>query len=833
MLLRTKPFTKYSGLTMILSHPGRFDTPQDGPQNLCSGPAGRLIEDALSPTPIGRFGVDFRTAFCQEPLLEGTKVVLLMGERAAALQGVPVEKFKAWRGAPIERNGLIYIPTFHPQDACDKYVAYEDATIRRFYKDAAGEVKEEERKSDEDVEDEVSSKEYGKTARGNFYFWTKFDIRKSVRLLQTKLSVPTTKYHILYSPKDGTSILKSIPEGLPLYLDLETDPLSGRIICIGFSTSLSDTYSVAIQPRMYGSVENPSEICEFLRQLVLLFDRCSQIIIHNAQFDLFILAWLYRLPIPKQAKIYDTMVSHHRLYGGVEKSLGHCISLYTDLPYHKDEAIFTPNNHAQLTQLLTYNAKDVFTMALVHLEQLHQASQIEGLLPSVKQANSILRPLLLKAIRGMRIDSARLCSTIDDYRARATIIEEQIVPRLSGLAKLNVRSPIQVAKLLYDDWGLSKPIGKNVSLTGKETIFKVAIKYPLPTLKAIVKARMDHHSASQLSFKLWREDRVTSHLEATTDSYRLRSRKLFAKWGTNVQNWAKKLRRVVVAPPGCKLIQADQKNAEALIVAYLVKANTRYRRLLLSGTKLHTYVALHLFKSVWDQLMQEDCERFLRCEVEDLKKQPRFAELDKHIRASDNNEPSSRWYYMAKQTGLSANYGVGASEFSKNTLEKSEGQVFIPIPQAERFLSIYRNELFPEIVTQFQDYVRSCAAEGTLRNMFGFPRRLFDHPSARQEERYLKACYAWIAQSTVGTITNIADSEIQEGLDEGQYRGFEVWTNTHDSLLACASEEDTLSVAQILQKHLGQWLTNPWGEKFQMQSDVSVGDNWYEVKELK
>lgn len=842
--MRTPPTVKYNGLTVLLSHPGRFDTNERGQIRLCNGPANRLLEDALSETPVGRYGIDFRTIECREPLLPGTKVVLACGDRATLTCGIPTNRFHAMRGAPITKDGVVYIPTYHLQDACDVQ-NYEERLNPALI--GLKKVEEEAETKVEREESDASIKEYGKTSRKNFYAWTKYDIRKAARILKHGVrKLITTEPQLLFSPTEGASILDNLDLSVyPLYLDLETDPLSGRIICCGFGITPNDVWSVSLQPRMYGSVEDLPSLARFYQALVRAFCRATQVVIHNAQFDLFILSHIYKIPPPAQNKIYDTMVAHHRLYNGLEKSLGHCISLYTDEPYHKDTAIFTPHTREQLRQLLLYNARDVSTMALIHREQTIDANGFDarsgrangatgsGMADSIRQANILIRPLLLKAIRGMVIDKLQLCRYIDNYRERGEIIEQRILPILAGSKRFNVRSPKQVGELLYNTWQLPRPFGPGASLTGKETLYGLSVQYPLPTLKAIVASREAYHNSSQLGFRIWRGDRVTSHLEATTDTFRLRSRALFGLWGTNVQNWPKKLRAVVKAKPGHKLAQVDQKNAEALIVAYLVRPDTRYRKLLLSGIKLHTYVALFLFKHVWDQLLGEDCERFMRCPIEKLRQEPRIDELDKIIRASDNNEPSTRWYYMAKQTGLSANYGVGAREFSKNTLKKSGGEVFIPINKAERFLSIYRDELFPEIKTQFQDYVKRCAQEGVLYNMFGYPRILQEHPQKRVDEYFLKQCYAWIAQSTVGTITNIADSEIQERLDSGEYHGFEIWTNTHDSLLSHAPEDRAIEVGRTVQKHMNQTLTNPFGETFQMGSDLSIGDDWYNVKEIK
>lgn len=829
MISRSPPSVRYNGLCILLDNPSRFDLSASQPK-LCSGPAQRLLEDAFSTTRYGRLGLDIRTLECKEPLLLGTKVVLLAGERAALSQGIIPERFHAMRGAPFERDGIVYIPTYAPQDSCDVFAPHE-ANFHARLNQQPNETPQTE--TDSDTEDnEYDTKSYGKTARRNYYTWCKLDIRKACRILESGIHRGSAQISLLFRPEEATASLRSIVSQHTIYVDIETDPLSGRIIAIGYATSAAQVFSCALQPRMLGGLESTTGLVLFYQEFIAALARAKQVVAHNAQFDLWILAWLYKIPPPAQERIFDTMLAQHRLFPGLEKSLGHCISLYTDEPYHKDEAIFTPHTHEQLAQLLTYNAKDIYTMAMIHEAQLKLAATIPGASESIAQSCALVRPLLLKSLRGMTVNTTLMCSEIDAHRTKAEFIESKILPVLTKRA-FNVRSVKQVSSLLYDEWHLPKPTGKNASLTGKTTLYNLALKHPLPTLKAIIAARMEHHDASQLSFKLWREDRLTSQLVDTTDSFRLHSRKLFGQWGSNVQNFPKNLRKIVIAKPGHKLIQVDQRNAEALIVAYLVKSETKYRQLLLSGFKLHTYVSLFLFKNVWDRLMGEDCERFMRAKVSELWQQPRVKELDLLIRASDNNEASTRYYYMGKQTGLSANYDIGASEFSRNALVKSNGQVYIPHKDADKFLSVYHNELFPEIRTQFHSYVKECNQNGVLRNFFGFPRVLQEHPQMRLEPKYLKMCYAWIPQSTVGTLTNIADSTMQAKLDCGELKGFEILTNTHDSLLVHAPEDRIIEVAQIVQQHMNQTLANPWGESFQMGTDVAVGSDWGNVKGMK
>jgi hypothetical protein len=115
-------------------------------------------------------------------------------------------------------------------------------------------------------------------------------------------------------------------------------------------------------------------------------------------------------------------------------------------------------------------------------------------------------------------------------------------------------------------------------------------------------------------------------------------------------------------------------------------------------------------------------------------------------------------------------------------------------------------------------------------NRFGYP-RMFTRPL--QTDHDFKTCYAFDPQSTVGTITNLAATEIQTKLDCGTYSGFSLLQNNHDSLLAQCPPERAGDVGAIIQTHLNRRMLNDAGEEFFMRSEVQVGPNWRDVKEVK
>jgi len=1105
----------YSGVVLELEYPSRFDT-----KELCSGSAAFVLKEAFGATGMTRYNCEIRTRAYTEPYPKGTKVVLLCGEKALAKLGHPPEKLNALRGSPFKVNDIVYIPTYHPQQCADR-ANYEHA-----FNPAAQDTGED--ASSDNDSDESSVKDMGRTARRNYRFWFIHDLRKALRISREGFRPNQATYCTNLTVDGILSSLRLTTQSTPFYLDIETNPATGQMICFAWSNDEKIIYVAPIL-KVGGELAFPEpSIHLILRELCLAMGRASVVVAHNALFDLFILAWRYKILPPKQAACYDTMVAHARIHVDTEKSLGHCTSLYTLQPYHKDEGIFNPSNYTQWQQLLTYNAKDVETTALVHQAQCALAARDRGLAASIAQGNALVRPLLLKSLRGLYINKDELCQRIDNLSKRIAFVEEKILPPLAcGATSFNPRSPKQVAELLYEKLSLPKSTDPTVSITGKDALYRLALKFPLPILRGLLHVRTLSKERGTYGARLWRDSHITcAYVITGTKTFRLSSRKLLGVWGTNLQNWSKKMRALVKARPGCVLVQVDQSGAEALIVAYLAPAG-RYRDLFIHKVSPHVYFGLFAFPEVWKAELGYDISYLYPMSIAQVKADPKWPEISKCIKASDNNPPARRYYYFQKQinhcvkagykvltpsgwvpiesnpgtiaccdrvgdsasfqevlkwnnsayigelinvsgkefeqavtpnhtivywsnnkshvidadtyayrfsgssikvsttltgdgienssilglvialqadghihknsnrwtfrfakehkinrlrnfllnlnikfiedsdtdgyikitvwpdsriykylnketkqfnlaaflslcvearnficaevfrwdgtdesymsghqtvyrttnkhnaevihsilrlsghgsvmskladyytvtrnvrmfsrtvqiervqyngtvhcpttttgfflvmsqngkisiTGNSSNYDIKATRFAANLLEKSEGQVSLPVHECDRLLGIY-HKLYPEIREGFQAYVRNeLFKHRILRNLFGYPRRFYGWLEG--DATILKDAYSWVPQSTVGCITGIADSTLQESIDAGKL-DMCVLGNCHDSLLVECPSGTEVAASKAVMTAMNVSMTNPLGETFSMRSEATYGPSWYE-----
>lgn len=330
----------------------------------------------------------------------------------------------------------------------------------------------------------------------------------------------------------------------------------------------------------------------------------------------------------------------------------------------------------------------------------------------------------------------------------------------------------------------------------------------------------------------------TTYKIAGTKTFRLASTKILGKFGTNLQNLEKGLRRSFIPDEGKIFVQVDQSGAEALIVAYLA-TDGPFRELFTHKIKPHVYVALRLFKHIWTSKMREariltsdtafDIEELIRTPISELKEQPLWKSLESIIKDSDSWSLQERYYYLAKQTCHSGNYGVGANMFRMNILEKSGGKIVVTKDEAEYFLLTYHS-LFPQITEWHERTKRQIERTGMMYNLHGHPFTLTE-PSVIDSK--WKEMYAWVPQSSVGEITNIAYCQLQEYIEK-ENLPYDLLANTHDSYLVQCPVGEERNAAKLMQHFIEQSFKSPVdGIEFTMRSEAQAGFNWSPYKKDK
>ena len=499
-MLRNKPTFKYNGLTIFMSNPSRFDKTK-----LVEGGAADmfLAKECLAPHT-NRFCCDIRLIdSMNEPLLEGTKCVLLLGQRAHTLYTKLDTSVDEHRGNPIIVNGLPCISTFSLQDCMDTknyekdYIEEQDKAVPADEFNSDGE------------EEHVASKGRQKTARANYRFWVKHDIQKMLSILLNDGKIPKIyegepTYHV-YPSADVIIDLLSKTKNQDLFFDIETDFDSIDMRCFAFSFG-NDPLNVYIVPTLNTDYKPAYDRLPHIIRALTIAIRDNCLVAHNgSSFDFFVLAYLYNISIG--SRVYDTLLAQHRILPEVEKSLGHCISYYTYEPYHKNEGEHGYYNHQQAQQLYLYCGKDVFTMWLIKREQDKMAARDLGLSDSIKWAMRSIKPYLTMTLLGLHFNAEERLAWIKESDRLMTqylrLMRIMCGPKVPPLISNKSCTEYFHNQLGYPVVSRSLKTG-NPGLA-EDNLLKLRLLVDNPVIDVLIKYREKQKETSTLMFKIWME----------------------------------------------------------------------------------------------------------------------------------------------------------------------------------------------------------------------------------------------------------------------------------------------------------------------------------------
>ena len=512
-LLRNKPKLGYCGLTIVMSNPSRFDLDA---KRLLTANGGQMFDNYCLRPEFNSMQCDVRLVEETEPLLEGTKCLLLLGEVAAHkyLPETINSTLSMIRGGLYYHKGIPSICSFLPQDATD--IKNYESTNNPLSSDYSPDDK-----ISDDDEDEGDIKTFGKTKRANYCFWIKADTRKCKRILagfNPSIKQILPKYIIYPSVQEVIGPLTSTKNQY-LYLDIETDYEQQNLQCFAFSFDGQTIYSVPIldynYSRAYGT-------CHHILRALSIAIRDNVVVAHNgAAFDFFVLANKYHIPI---YRTYDTMIAQHRCFPDIEKSLGHCVSYWTWEKFHKDEDSVGYRTHEQMMDRLKYCAKDVYTMFLVKQAIDDYARTIPGLQASICAAMDCIKPYLVATIQGIRVDEKKINETCAENdrlmfqynRMIELLIGEVGMGRIREGKKMGLiaGSNKQCCKyfhelLDYSVVGRSKKTGE--PSLGKKALYKLALQYENPVITLVCAYRAVQKETSRLRFNPWPSRYETLH----------------------------------------------------------------------------------------------------------------------------------------------------------------------------------------------------------------------------------------------------------------------------------------------------------------------------------
>lgn len=569
-----------------------------------------------------------------------------------------------------------------------------------------------------------------------------------------------------------------------LSVDIETEPKPGRheIICVGFSDR--PDRALVVPRGSPGGAELIRRLCASPAK------KCGQ---NAGPYDKVVLE---DNGIPLTNFAWDIMYSHHALLmeaagGGDEvkdmrgtkkttavlkKGLGFQVSIYTREPYYKDDGKLWKIESGDIKDFYFYCGKDAACAG--EIRQVHDKELDAFNVRHVFEHEMKLLPMLSGMTRrGVRIDLPVKASLKAQYEGEIANLNKFFEAQTGSV--LNVKSPPQMQKLLYETLGLPVKYHRETKrpTANKDAILELAAKYEHPVLMAILEIRK-------------RRDLIERYLDAGVDADgrmrclfdpsgtrtgRLASRANIYGSGTNLQNIPPKLRRMFVADPGKVFFYVDLSQAEARVVAWLARCESLIE-LFTSGRDIHKENAIRFFG--------------------EYKEETRIS-VKRIVHGSNYGEGIDRIVQVAAADGIK--------------LLRTE----VALGQEAYFM------LYPEIKENWWADVRRDLRYRLLTTPLGWKRQFYGRWDS---QKFFNEGLAFQPQCTVGVLAEMGMMACQDVPDS------EILLNAHDAVLGQCDEDKAAVVVPAIVKAMEIPLMIH-GKELIIPADAKVGRNWEEASD--
>lgn len=299
----------------------------------------------------------------------------------------------------------------------------------------------------------------------------------------------------------------------------------------------------------------------------------------------------------------DTLIAASCLYPEFPKNLGFLTSLYTEMPYFKDEGKeYDPSTHNR-ERLYLYCAKDSLATHKIYTQQLEELKETgtERVYKSLMEVYPIYRTM---DENGIRIDMEARKNLISKYETLFNIQCTKL--ELLCNKKINPLSPLQIRTLVYDEMGFKKVRGVKTTKAGLGSTDEESLEMLVwrgisnnrngkEILRTIIACRKLHKVLEYLETPIHADDRMRTEFNlagtengrtsagSTTDNYLYvknkkiksmdlgRSFQTITKHGFSIdgETYGKDIRTMFVPSRGYSFVECDLSQAEARVDAVL------------------------------------------------------------------------------------------------------------------------------------------------------------------------------------------------------------------------------------------------------------------------
>lgn len=491
---------------------------------------------------------------------------------------------------------------------------------------------------------------------------------------------------------------------------------------------------------------------------------------------------------------HDTMLAQHVIMPDLPKGLDFLGSIYTDIPYWKEEGK-THSDKEDPVKLMTYCCKDNCATTESAVHQKEHFAEEEDLKATFHRSMAIFPVLQDRLLEGVKVDIPLM-----DQLAAET--NEKRIKLQATLNKavgydLNVNSTPAVKHLVYVERGLPPRYRKKKLTTQANVMMDLAAKTNDPVLINILRVRQARKLLSSYYKRalLSPDGRLRWEYKiAGTKTGRMSAQEPTWGPGLNGQTLPAKARRMIVPDDGWEFCEADGMQAESVVTA--VYANDPvHLDCFRTGKDVHRVTAALL-----------------------LGMDPaKWADIPKY----------SKVRQLGKTCNHAFDYDMGDVTFMYTVNEDWDPEdpesLRIDLGMATSLRSQYL--IIRPALEGYWEWVRKQLRDTrTLRNVFGRTRIFLD----KLTDTVFKDAYSYLPQGTVGDYTNIG---ILQVLYASRKAGLDIRfvAQTHDSgLWTYPIAQRDAAVPLILANSEVPLHIN--GILFTIPIEAAIGGSWYKLQ---
>lgn len=381
-------------------------------------------------------------------------------------------------------------------------------------------------------------------------------------------------------------------------LDIETH--FGFVTCIGFSHNGTEAFSV---PLLVGPSMDYHSRGRMYSAVYRILNSNVPKVNQNIKYDWTVLE---SFGLPVRNIIGDTMLMAHTIYPELPVGLDFLNSIYTTLPYYKDEGKkFDPKIHST-DRLLKYNARDALCTWQIWKSQQTDADSLKVKNFYFNRVHPTFFIYKKMDQRGIRVDDTRRKKLLEKYAPM--LWEQTSTINMIAEEEINVLSPKQVGRFVYEIMQCPKqthvtPTGQTAYSTDEDSIEELYVNKVTDTgrktvLKSIIVAKKLHKVIQFLRNPISLDGRMrTSYKLQGTETGRTSAGKSLESFlyinekgkiretecGGSFQTIGKHgyefgpirigadLREIFVPSPGYTFVEGDQGQAEDRVVCVLAE----------------------------------------------------------------------------------------------------------------------------------------------------------------------------------------------------------------------------------------------------------------------